>query len=157
MLQLYYDNGQSLNSAFCTVSWRRKIFGDFPMFNGWYDEQRQRNYINAFGCGKHRPYVVNYGRAFDGCRRSVSFGHGRCRRKNHRDHGIPLPFKKRSEHETETCLRSLPKNQFLANRRGFAKIMRPAAVCSADVTSTSIFWFRWRWPPSMTIIVPSSR
>ena len=42
-------------------------------------------------------------------------------------------------------------------RVSFAKIMRPAAVCSAEVTSTDTTSFMQRNPPSTTIIVPSSR
>ena len=42
-------------------------------------------------------------------------------------------------------------------RASFAKIIRPAAVCSAEVTSTDTISFMQRNPPSTTIIVPSSR
>jgi len=45
----------------------------------------------------------------------------------------------------------------LHHRAILAKIIRPAAVWSAEVTSTETTSFMQRNPPSTTIIVPSSR
>ena len=77
------------------------------------------------------------------------------RRKNHGNHkaSLHILLYKRAADKSHDLSAALLFHQCL----GFAKIMRPAAVCSADVTSTSIVLLIWRRPFSMTIIVPSSR
>ena len=65
----------------------------------------------------------------------------------------PMRLPRRRENHTN----HVSSFQRRCQRVTLAKIMRPAAVWSADVTSTETISFMQRNPPSTTIIVPSSR